>query len=113
MCSTDQEYKIVVKITTDFFENKMERDKIHNLHGKCWPFVAEDGGSIDTLNNKLGVNDLKCEDWCPGSNHTSNSISLTQWEARGATRLEDIELGFTCLNHSFNPSFQESLTVPN
>ena len=29
---------------------------------KCWPFVTEDGGSIDTLHYKLGVGDFKCED---------------------------------------------------
>ena len=40
----------------------------------------------------------------------SNSISLTQWEARAATRLEGIESGFSWLNHSFTPSFHESLT---
>ena len=29
---------------------------------KCWPFVTEPGGSIDTLHYKLGVSDFKCED---------------------------------------------------
>ena len=30
--------------------------------GKCWPFVTEDGGSIDTLHYKLDVSCFKCED---------------------------------------------------
>jgi len=81
------------------------------LNSKCWPIVTDDGGSVDTLHYKLGVSDFKCEDCCPDSNHTLSSTSLTQWEARGATRLEDMKPGF--LSQPFTPSFRIGLTVPN
>ena len=49
---------------------------------KCWPFVTEDSGSIDTLHNKVGVSSFKYEDRCPDSNCTFKLDFLTQWEAR-------------------------------
>ena len=45
-------------------------------------------------NYKLGVSDFKCKDCCPDSNYTLSYTSFTQWEARGATRLEDMKPGF-------------------
>ena len=37
-------------------------DKWLREKNKYWTFVTENGGSIDTLHYKLGVNDFKCDD---------------------------------------------------
>ena len=64
---------------------------------KCWSFVTEDGGSINTLRYKLGVSDYKCED----GDHTFKLNILNPMGSKVATRVEYIEREFSCLDPSF------------
>ena len=73
--------------------------------------LAEDGGSKDTLHNKLGVSYLKRQEGCLDSNHTFKHNILNPMGSMAAIRLKDIVYGFSCLSNSFTPSFKKGLTV--
>ena len=62
--------------------------------------------SIDTLDYRQGLIDLKCKCCRPVNIHVVNPE-----RSRGATSLEDMEPWLS--NHSFTPSFQVGVTVPN
>ena len=43
---------------------------------KRWPFVTQDGGSVDTPYHKLGVNDFKCEIYAVNDISEAGSVQI-------------------------------------
>ena len=73
---------------------------------KCRSIVTKDSCNIDTRHIKLGVSDFKWEYLYPDSNHTFKLDILNPVGSKDATRLKDMESGFSRFNHSITPSFQ-------
>ena len=60
---------------------------------KCWLFVSEDSGSIDTLHYNMDVSDLSAKTDQTDSNHTFKLVVLNPTGSKVATRSEVIEPG--------------------